>query len=141
MLELNKWFFVQLANFLILLFLLNILLFRPLLNLFKERKENIDGAIEEAKRLNEKKDEELARFNKELSDAREKAKDFYNSLRQEGLLKQKEMIAQAQAEALKEIDAAQAEIRRETEKVRRLLGDDVRRFSEEIVEKLIEVEV
>ncbi len=141
MLELNKWFFVQLANFLVLLFLLNILLFRPLLNLFKERKENIDGAIEEAKRLNEKKDEELARFNKELSDAREKAKDFYNSLRQEGLLKQKEMIVQAQEEALKEIEAAQAEIRRETEKVRRLLGDDVRRFSEEIVEKLIEVEV
>ncbi len=141
MLELNKWFFVQLANFLVLLFLLNILLFRPLLNLFKERKENIDGAIEEAKRLNEKKDEELARFNKELSDAREKAKDFYNSLRQEGLLKQKEMIAQAQEEALKEIEAAQAEIRRETGKVRKLLGDDVRRFSEEIVEKLIEVEV
>ncbi|VAX31816.1 hypothetical protein MNBD_NITROSPIRAE02-257 [hydrothermal vent metagenome] len=141
MIELNKWFFVQLANFLVLLFLLNILLFRPLLNLFKERKENIDGAIEEAKRLNEKKDEELARFNKELADAREKAKEFYNSLRQEGLLKQKEMIAQAQEEALKEIEAAQAEIRRETEKVRKLLGDDVRRFSEEIVEKLVEVEV
>ncbi|NOY39661.1 MAG: hypothetical protein GXO95_05410 [Nitrospirae bacterium] len=141
MIELNKWFFVQLANFLVLLFLLNILLFRPLLNLFKERKENIDGAIEEAKRLNERKDEELARFNKELADAREKAKDFYNSLRQEGLLKQKEMIAQAQVEALKEIEAAQAEIRKETEKVRKLLGDDVRRFSEEIVEKLIEVEV
>ncbi len=141
MIELNKWFFVQLANFLVLLFLLNILLFRPILNLFRERKENIDGAIEEARRLNEKKDEELARFNRELADAREKAKDFYNSLRQEGLLKQKEMIAQAQEEALKEIEAAQAEIRRETEKVRRLLGDDVRRFSEEIVEKLIEVEV
>ncbi|HEC97433.1 MAG TPA: hypothetical protein ENI58_04655 [Nitrospirae bacterium] len=141
MLELNKWFFVQLANFLILLVLLNILLFRPLLNLFKERKENIDGAIEEAKSLTEKKDEGLSRFNKELFDAREKAKDFYNTLRQEGLLKQKEIVAQAQEVALKEIEVAQAEIRRETEKVRKLLGDDVRRFSEEIVEKLVEVEV
>jgi len=139
MLELNKWFFVQLANFLVLIFLLNVLLFRPLFNLFKERKENIEGAIDEAKRLNEKKDEELARFNRELADAREKAKDFYNSLRQEGLLKQKEMIAQAQEEALKEIEAAQAEIRRETERVRKMLGDDVRRFSEEIVEKLVGV--
>ncbi len=139
MIELNKWFLVQLVNFLVLVFLLNVLLFKPLFNLFSERKENIDGAIDEARRLNAKKDEELERFNRDLAEAREKAKDLYNSLREEGLKKQKEIIAKAQEEALKEIEAAQAEIRRETEKVRKQLGEDVRKFSEEIVEKLVGV--
>ncbi|GBE01974.1 ATP synthase subunit b [bacterium BMS3Bbin06] len=139
MIELNKWFFVQLANFLLLLFLLNLLLFRPLLSLFKERKESVQGALEEAKRLNEKKDEQLMKFRQELSSAREEARELYSSLREEGLGVQKKLISEAHEEAMREIEKAREDIRKETENARRKLGEDVRRFSDEIVRKLVEV--
>jgi len=139
MIELNKWFFVQLANFLLLLFLLNLLLFRPLLSLFKERKESVQGALEEAKSLNEKKDEQLMKFRQELSLAREEARELYSSLREEGLGVQKKLISEAHEEAMREIEKAREDIRKETENARRKLGEDVRRFSDEIVRKLVEV--
>ena len=139
MLKLDIWFFVQLVNFLVLVFILNQVLFKPLLNLFQERKEGIEGSIEEAKRLNQLKDEEIKRYNQELAQAREHAKEIYNSLRQEGLHKQKEIIEKAHEEAMAEIRMAQEAIKKETERVRKELGETVRRFSEEIVRKLVEV--
>jgi F-type H+-transporting ATPase subunit b len=138
MIELNIWFFVQLANFLVLLFLLNHLLFKPLLNLFVERKERVESAVDEAKRLNIKKDEELRRFNRELSEAREKAQETYRALREEGLARQKELIEKAQSEAMAEIESATEAIRRESERVRRQIKEDLSIFSDEIVKKLVE---
>jgi len=137
MIELNKWFIVQLINFLALLIILNIILFEPLLKLFRQRKENIEGAIEEAKRLNEKKDNELEYYNKELTEAREKAKEVYNMLRQQGLEQQKEMIIKAQQEASKEIEKAKEKIRQETEKSKEELREYVKSFSTEIMKKLL----
>ncbi len=139
MIELNKWFFVQLVNFLFLMVILNILVFRPLLDLFQKRKEATEGALEEAKRLNEEKDRVIAEYQKELAAARDKAREIYNSLREEGLKKQKELIEAAHEEAMKEIERAQQQIKEETEKARKELGEAVRRFSEEIVKKLVEV--
>ena len=41
MLELNKWIFVLALNFLILLLILNVILFKPLLKIFKEREDTV----------------------------------------------------------------------------------------------------
>lgn len=139
MIELNKWFFVQLINFLILLFLLNVIFFRPLLNLFRERKENIDGAIEEAKSLTVRKEEAFKRYQAELIAAREKAKDIYGSLRQDGLSEQKRMIMEANEEAFRYIQEARGKLRGESERARKELREYLERFSDEIVRKLVEV--
>ncbi|RMG02710.1 MAG: hypothetical protein D6726_07035 [Nitrospirae bacterium] len=140
MIEIDKiWFFVQLANFLILLFLLNKLLFQPLLNLFEERKEATEGALEEARKMQEEKDRALQAFQKEMAEAREKAREIFNQLREEGLAEQKRIVSEAQDETLKEIEKAREEIKKETEAARLKLGDTVRSFSDEIVRKLVEV--
>jgi F-type H+-transporting ATPase subunit b len=140
MVEIDKiWFLVQLVNFLALVFLLNILLFKPLLKLFEERKDATEGALEEAKKLEAVKNESLEDFQKDLAAAREKAREIYNALREEGLAEQKRIVSEAQDEALREIEKARAEIRQEAEKARKKLGEDVRVFSDEIVRKLVEV--
>ncbi len=140
MVEIDKiWFLVQLVNFLVLLFLLNMLLFRPLLNLFEERKDATEGALEEAKKLEAMKNESLEAFQRDLAAAREKAREIYNALRDEGLAEQKRIVSEAQDEALREIEKAREEIRQEAEKARKRLGEDVRAFSDEIVRKLVEV--
>ncbi len=70
MLEVNSWFFVQLANFLILLFLLNTILFKPMLKLFKERDDNTKGALDSAAAMDRDKDDVLAQIEEKLSGAR-----------------------------------------------------------------------
>ena len=89
MLNISIWFFVQVANFLVLLIVLNYILFKPLLRLFNERQDKIKGAIENAKAIENKKEENLIRLNKDIAEAREKAKAIFDEFRAEGLKQQR----------------------------------------------------
>jgi len=133
MLELNiKWFVVLLINFLVLLYVLNKILFKPLLQLFKERENNISGALNSAKEMSQKKDEAIARLNKDLSNARDKAKEVFEALRAEGGDKQRELFSGAEAGASEMLQKARAELKAEAEKARQSLRADVDKFSDEI---------
>ena len=139
MLEFNKWFFVLLANFLILLYLLNIILFKPLLAMFKERENATEGSLKAADELRQKKDEATLKLKKELSNARDEAKELYNSIKNEGLEQQKELMGKAQEEALIMLDEARKKLKEEASKVRVTLKEEVDRYSEEIANKLVKV--
>jgi F-type H+-transporting ATPase subunit b len=139
MLEINKWFFVLTVNFLVLLFILNLILFKPLLKLFKDREDTVKGALDTARDMTNKREEGIARLNRELAEARNKAKETFEVLKAEGLNKQKEMLSAAEAEASKMLDKARLEVRAEAEKARKVLRADVEKFSDEIVRKLVGV--
>ena len=132
-------FLILLINFLGLLIALNYILFKPLLKLFKEREDNVNGSLAVAKNMTQKKDDAIARLNKELSDARDKAKATYESLRTDGLNKQKDVFSKAEAEASEILQKARAELKAEAGKARQNLRADVDRFSDEIVIKLVKV--
>ncbi|MCX8030387.1 MAG: ATP synthase F0 subunit B [Thermodesulfovibrionales bacterium] len=137
MLEFNQWYFVLVANFIILYFILSSLLFKPLAKLFKERENTIKGAYEDAKAMNAKKDENAAKMNAELQQARKQAKDIYNSIREAGISYQTEVLRKAEEEAVAMIERARQELKLETEKARAILRADVDKLSEEIVRKLV----
>lgn len=138
MLELQvKWFLVLLVNFLVLIYVLNILLFKPLLKLFKEREDNVNGALGAAKDMNQKKEETIAKLSKELTDARNKAKGTFEALRAEGANTQREVFSKAESEAADILQKARQELKAEAEKARQALKSDVDKFSDEIVRKLI----
>ena len=137
MLEFNQWFFVLLINFLVLLFVLNYILFKPLVKIMKERESATTGALDEAKSMTGKKDEAVARMNAELLAARNMAKAAFDTLREQGQSNQKETLSKAEAQALAMIEQARKELRSEAEKARAALKADIERFSEEIVRKLV----
>ncbi|MBF0327927.1 MAG: ATP synthase F0 subunit B [Nitrospirae bacterium] len=137
MLEFNAWFFVLLANFLILLVVLNKILFQPLAKIMKERETAVNGALDEAKSLTSKKDEAIVKMNLELQATRQKAKNVSDSIRAEGQAVQKDALSKAEAEAVSMIEAARAELKAKAEKARVELKADIEKFSEEIVNKLV----
>lgn len=139
MLEINKWFFVLAANFFVLLFILNFILFRPLLKIFKEREDKVKGSLDAAKEINNRREESIARLNRELAEARNKAKEIFETLKTEGLQKQKEFLSGAEAEASEILDKAGADIKAEVEKARKTLRAEIDKFSDEIVRKLVKV--
>ncbi len=139
MLEFNKWFFVLFVNFIILLFILNAILFKPLLQIFKEREDTVKGDLDAAKDMKEKSEEGIARLNRELSESRSRAKELFETLKAEGLGKQREVLSATEAEAVATLEKARAEIKVDAEKARQSLRADVDKFSDEIVRKLVKV--
>jgi F-type H+-transporting ATPase subunit b len=137
MLEINGWLFVQLANFLILLFLLNIILFKPLLKLFKDRDDSTKGALEKAGAMDREKDEVLAKIEEKLSGARTEARSVFENLSDEGLEVQKKAVQSAQNEAVEINKKAKVELETATDKARNALKADIEAFSKQIVEKLV----
>lgn len=139
MLEFNKWFFVLLVNFIVLLFILNAILFKPLLQIFKEREDSVKGDLDAAKDMKEKSEDGIARLNRELAESRSKAKEIFESLKAEGLGKQREVLSATEAEAVAMLEKARTEIKSDADKARQSLRADVDKFSDEIVRKLVSV--
>lgn len=137
MIELNKWFFVLLVNFLVLLYVLNKILFKPMLKIFSEREDAIKGSLSAANAMTQKKEEAFARLKSELTAAREKAKTTFETIRAEGLNIQKEIFAKAEAEASGILNKARAEIKTEAAKSRLALRADIDKLSDDIVRKLL----
>lgn len=137
MLELDKSFFYLLANFIILLILLNIILFKPILKLFKERSDTINNNLSSAKNMTAKRDELISNLNKDLINSRAKAKEIFESCRTDGANAQKEIFSKAQEEASKILDKAKTELKEASDKARQSLKTEVDKFSEEITNKLL----
>ena len=139
MLELNKWFFAQLANFLLLLLLLNIILFKPLMRLFKERDTAINGALNTAKTMDSEKNQILAGVEAKLVEGRTKARAAFEAMSSEGMEQQKLALTAAQNEAAEINKKAKQELEGAIENARASLRSDVENFSKQIVEKLVKV--
>ncbi len=137
MIELNIWFFVLLANFLFLIFILNIILFQPLLKLFRERETIVKDSLEGAQSLTNKKDEALSVLQNELSRASEEAKELFKKLRQEGLDTQKEHMNKVQDEVMKKMEKAREEISDEVLRAKETLRVEIDNYTANIVKKLI----
>lgn len=137
MLELNKWFFVLLVNFLILLYVLNIILFKPVLRVLKERDASVKDYLNAAREMEQKREEAIAKMNQELQAARIRAREIFERIRKEGLEKQRLLLEEASKEAIEMIGKAKEEIRIKAEKARQELRSDVDRLSDEIVRKLV----
>jgi F-type H+-transporting ATPase subunit b len=134
-----KWLLILAANFLVLVFILNIILFKPLLKIFKEREDAVKGSLDAVKDMGNRREESIARLNKELAETRNKAKDVFEALKAEGLKNQKEVLSKAEAEASQILEKSKADLRAEAEKARTTLRAEVDKFSDEIVRKLVGV--
>jgi F-type H+-transporting ATPase subunit b len=132
-----KWLIVLAINFIVLMFVLNSILFKPLMKIFKERDDTVKGNLDAAKNMSNKREESISGLNRELAESRNKAKEVFEALKAEAVSKQKEVHSAAEAEATAILEKAKAEIKAEAEKARKALRADVDKFSDEIVRKLV----
>jgi F-type H+-transporting ATPase subunit b len=109
------------------------------MKIFKQRDDTVKGALDAAKGMTEKREEGIAKMNRELAEARTKAKEIFEALKAEGVGKQREVLSSTEADAVATLEKARAEIKAEAEKARQALRADVDKFSDEIVRKLVKV--
>jgi F-type H+-transporting ATPase subunit b len=138
MLEIQpKWFLVLLVNFLALIYILNIILFKPLLKLFKEGEDIVKGSLDATREMNRRKEEDLEKMSREISEARNRAKENFEKLKEEGLSRQKELLSETETSAASMLEKAREELTAEAERARKALKGDIEKFSDDIVRKLI----
>ena len=137
MVDINYTILVQLANFIVLIFILNALLLKPVLKHLSARDAKIKGSHDEAKENADRAEQLLASFESELAEARVKANQAFNSLQQEGISEQRAKLASAKEEAQKIVEKAQAELSGEASKARQVLHAEMEKLPKVIASKLL----
>jgi F-type H+-transporting ATPase subunit b len=137
MLDINQYFFWQLANFFILFIALYYILFKPFLRLFKERENSTKGSLDSARAMDGEKDDIIARIDEKLTDARGQAKTVFEKFSNEGLDNQKQTLDSAQNEAVEINRKAKADLDTAVDKARSSLKSNIETFAKQIVEKLV----
>lgn len=137
MIDINISLFMQLANFLVLLIVLNVILFKPIRQIMQERQQGISSAFSDAKAAQERMQNLLDQYNGSLAEAKQKATTAYNGLYQQGLDSQRDMIAAERSTSGELLDKARGEIALASSAARGDLRKEAERLSQDISAKLL----
>jgi len=127
----------QLANFIVLLIALNFILFKPIRQVMLDREQGISSALGDAKAAQERMQAILEQYNASLAEAKQKAATTYNTVYQQGLDAQRDMISAERAKASELLDKARKEIAAASTAARTDLKKEAERLSQEITSKLL----
>ncbi|PKM82207.1 MAG: ATP synthase F0 subunit B [Firmicutes bacterium HGW-Firmicutes-14] len=118
-------FLWQVVNFLILLFILKKLAYKPILNMLDERKKSIEDAINNAETAKTEAEKLRKDYEARLAEAKQEAQDIIAKATKLGEEMKNEIVTKAQNEASKAIQKAQEEITREKDQAIAALRDEV----------------
>ncbi|MEW6350001.1 MAG: ATP synthase F0 subunit B [Thermodesulfobacteriota bacterium] len=137
MIQLNFTLFIQLANFLILLVILNAILYKPILAKIREREALIKGNRDKAAGLEQQVSDQQKRHQEELAKARQIAADEKKTLMADAKKKEVDALSAARAEATKIVEDMKAAIRDQAEEARKTLKAEMAPLAQSITEKLL----
>lgn len=113
MLDLNITIIFQLVNFLIAVYVLNILLVRPVRAILQERKNIMDDLQGEAEAFQREAQERMSTYQAALTNARHEATQAREQAKAAGVAAQQEIVADAGQKAQAYLAQAQATIRQD----------------------------
>jgi F-type H+-transporting ATPase subunit b len=137
MVDINYSVFIQMINFLLLIFILNILLYKPILKILDRRKEIYDQSQEEVRHLQETIEKKMADYEAKIQEAKIEAMKQRNEIAQEGAVIGKGIMDKARAEIDQRTGEFQAKLEEELDQARSILRSQSQRISVEIVEKVL----
>lgn len=139
MIDITPWLIgVQIVNFFILFFLLNKLLFQPVLSNFDKRKAYINENLRQAEEYEQKRLAILEKLEAELDKAKRRGQVRFADLRDEGLSRQKALVAEAEETVHEMTEVFRKKIAFQTENAKLQLQQNSKAIADEIVRKLIE---
>jgi F-type H+-transporting ATPase subunit b len=141
MLDIDWTLPVALVSIVIFLFLMNKILFKPLLQLMETRDKGIRDDLEEATRLRQQAEAALTTYESALVAARREMAEQLAAVQRTVEAQQREQIEQARQTANALVVEAQATIARETQEARIRLASQARELARLVVAKLIGREV
>ena len=129
--------FIQIVNFLLIIWILNIVLYKPIRNILIQRKEKIAGLDENIETMNRDAKEKDDAFASGIKEARSKGLKEKAALLQEGADEEREIIEKINQKAQADLVEMREKIAKDAEDVRTTLQKEIDAFANAIGEKIL----
>ena len=137
MIEINLTIVIQVLQFLILMFILNRLLFKPISQVMAERKAKINAWEEKTQNLQDSARVKLEKYENQLREERAQAQERQEQLTIELKEKEEESLRAVSEEAAQLVDSTQKALAEETERLRLELRQQAVGLSQILAEKVL----
>jgi F-type H+-transporting ATPase subunit b len=132
MVKLNITLLIQLLNFIVALFVLNILLIRPVRGMLRKRRELCDGLTKDAAKFNGEASMRLKKYELELDAVRARAAEQREAIRAQAEEVEQSILESAQNDALSLLQKSGREVEQDMEAARLLLREQVKSMAEKV---------
>jgi F-type H+-transporting ATPase subunit b len=137
MVDINWTVFPQIANFLILIFILNMVCYKPIRKILLARKAKVDGLQQGIESSKQEADDKDQSFNRGLKEARAKGQKEKEAMLQAAGDEEKAIVAKINDKARENLAAIKAKIATDTEAVKSALEKEVDGFADAITQKIL----
>lgn len=128
---------IQMINFLILLFVLNLILFRPIRKIIKERNGIVENFNSDIASLTDEAQASMEEFEEKVLEARKEGMGKVQSMKDEGERAEVELIAATTQEVQAKIEEARKKVASNIQDARTELQKQVQTFSVAVSEKIL----
>ena len=135
--EFNGTFLASIITFVIFVFLMNKILYSPILNIMQERKDFIDDNYSSAEENNAKADKIVEEKDEMIVSAKETARAKYVETLDDFKSQRAEMIFDAQSEAKSNLETAGAELINVSNEAKNALKCKMSDLANDIVERVL----
>jgi F-type H+-transporting ATPase subunit b len=137
MIDINWTVIVQIINFLILIFVLNIVVYKPIRKILIQRKTKMEGLSNGIGAAKKQAEERAQAFNVGLHEARVKGQKEKEALMQTAAEEEKAIIGKIMDKARDELAVVKAQVAKEVDDVKAALEKDVDTFADAITQKIL----
>jgi F-type H+-transporting ATPase subunit b len=137
MISLNATLFIQVVNFLLLMWILNRLLFGPIVRAIEEREEKIRRLLKNTEEISSRAQGVKEDYEKKMKQAHVKAFEAKEKVRTGGVEEAERAVKKALSEAEKSLTETRGVITLEAEKAREEFGGLSQEISREIYRKIL----
>jgi len=128
---------IQIVNFLLLIFILNVLLYKPILGMIDRRKKQLEESESEIKRLQQSVEQKMAAYEEKLRQAKAAAVEQKNEIIGQGAEEAKTVIEGVRSELPGIMEDFHVQLDGEIVAARGILADQSQKLSVEIAEKVL----
>jgi F-type H+-transporting ATPase subunit b len=129
--------YVQIANFIVLIFILNFVLYKPIRNILRQRKAKMEGLAESISTTTKEADDKNQAFGDGIKSARVQGQKEKEALIQAAAEQERTIVADINAKAKAELDAVKEKIAREASEVKNELEKEIDFFANTITQKIL----
>jgi F-type H+-transporting ATPase subunit b len=137
MISVDYSLFVQIVNFVLLIFIMNAILYKPIRNILAERKKKVKGYQEAIQGLEDDAAQTEQTFQTNVAEAKTKGFQEKEALKQAGQEEERRLIDEINQKAQADLEVVRAQIAKDAEDARGRLKGEIATFSEAIAEKIL----
>ena len=131
---------LQFALILVALYVLNALIFKPLLGLLDRREQLTKGTVEEARELTEKAENLISDYKQKIDDARAEANEKRAEIRREAQLISEKMISEARDESHASLESFKSDLDTQVADIKTKIKPEIENLAKEISDKVLGAE-